>query len=105
MGGRGLAQDALVRVWERWPQVERMDHPRAWTYRTAFNLAASWFRRRRAEQRARARLEAMTLNDVSEEAAADRLAVRRPVAGLPKRQRIAVVCGTCSTCRSRRWPG
>jgi RNA polymerase sigma factor (sigma-70 family) len=87
-----LAQEALARVWERWRQVERMDHPSAWTYRTAFNLAASWFRRRRAEQRARARLDALTTSEAVEGATADSLAVRQLVASLPKRQRIAVVC-------------
>ncbi|MGI9017026.1 MAG: sigma factor [Euzebya sp.] len=31
-----IAQEALVRAWQRW---DRLEHPRQWTYRTAFNLA------------------------------------------------------------------
>ena len=58
-GDRGvaeeLAQDTLVRVWERWPQVRRMDSAEGWAFRTAFNLAGSWRRRRGAEHRANRR--------------------------------------------------
>lgn len=49
---RELTQDALVRVIERWPQVATMDHPKAWAYRVAFNLAHSRLRRVAAERRA-----------------------------------------------------
>jgi DNA-directed RNA polymerase specialized sigma24 family protein len=55
-GDRGvaeeLAQETLVRVWERWPKVRAMDSPEGWAFRTGFNLAGSWGRRRRAERRA-----------------------------------------------------
>jgi len=52
---RELAQDALVRVIERWSEVSIMEHPEAWTYRVAFNLARSGLRRRSAERRAHGR--------------------------------------------------
>ena len=50
-----LTQEALARAWERWTQVQQARNPSAWIYRVAFNLAASWFRRRAAEVRARQR--------------------------------------------------
>lgn len=85
-----LAQDALVRVWERWREVSQMDSPDGWTFRTAFNLAASWHRRRGAERRANRRSlgEWATLpaNDVAEA-----MAVRDAVQRLPERQRAVVV--------------
>ena len=85
-----LAQDALVRVWERWRDVSQMESPEGWTFRTAFNLAASWHRRRGAERRAnrRAISESPTppARDVDEARA-----VREAVQRLPERQRAVVV--------------
>ncbi|HZP15125.1 MAG TPA: sigma factor, partial [Nocardioides sp.] len=46
-----LAQEALVRVCERWDEVRAMESPLGWTHRVAFNLASSHFRRRSAERR------------------------------------------------------
>ena len=51
-----LAQEALARAIERWARVGAMDSPEAWTYKTAFNLARSSFRRGAAERRAQARV-------------------------------------------------
>lgn len=47
-----LAQDALLRVVTHWHRVRRLDHPSAWVYRVAINLANSYLRRRLAERRA-----------------------------------------------------
>ena len=44
-----LAQETLARVWERWSSVRSMDSPEAWTFRVAFNLSNSRFRRNAAE--------------------------------------------------------
>jgi RNA polymerase sigma-70 factor (sigma-E family) len=91
-GDRGvaeeLAQEALARTWERWTKVRRMPNPSAWTYRVAFNLATSWFRRRAAETRARQRDQpvAQTLPDH-----AQAVAVRAAIAALPPRRRTAMV--------------
>lgn len=85
-----LAQDTLVRVWERWPQVSRMESPEGWAFRTAFNLAGSRRRRRSAERRANRRF----VTDQATSSAGDRAdaeAVRRAVAALPERQRAVVV--------------
>lgn len=83
-----LAQDALVRVFERWDQVRRMHSPTGYLYRTAFNLSRS--RVRRLASRAR--------HTLSPSPEADPLAgveardeVRRLLATLPRGQREAVV--------------
>lgn len=85
-----LAQEALVRVIERWGAVSAMAHPAAWTYRVAFNLARSRLRRVRAERRAHVRTgpapASMPDGDL-----ATAIVVRRAVALLPPRQRQAVV--------------
>lgn len=85
-----LAQDALVRVWERWDEVSAMTSPEAWTYRTAFNLASSWARRRSAERRAHRR--AADDRPSSQPDTATNEAVRGAVAALAPRQRAVVAC-------------
>src|SRR4051812_48368744 len=40
-----LAQEAWVRVYERWDRVRRMDSPLGYVYRTAFNLNRKRLRR------------------------------------------------------------
>jgi RNA polymerase sigma factor (sigma-70 family) len=47
-----LAQEAFARAFERWASVAELDRPGAWTTRVVTNLALSWQRRRRREQRA-----------------------------------------------------
>jgi RNA polymerase sigma factor (sigma-70 family) len=83
-----LAQETLSRAWEHWPGICEHPKPESWAFRTAFNLANSRRRRRRIERRAHAQL-------VSRESAAPmesvNIEVRRAVAGLPTRQREAVV--------------
>lgn len=85
-----LAQDALVRVIEHWPQVSAMGNPEGWAYRVAFNLARSRLRRRLAERRAhdRSGRPATTSWNVD---VASVLSVRAAVASLAPRQRQAVV--------------
>lgn len=88
-----LAQEALVRAAKRWSRVGDLDSPGGWTYRVAMNLAKSWFRRRRAEARAYARIG--VTDDVESDvgtAVSDRSTVRRAVGSLPEAQRAAVVC-------------
>lgn len=51
-----IAQDALVRLCRDWNKVRHMDHPEAWLQRVGINLTNSYFRRRSAERRAKARL-------------------------------------------------
>jgi RNA polymerase sigma-70 factor (ECF subfamily) len=101
-GDRGvaeeLAQEALARTWERWTKVRRMPNPFAWTYRVAFNLATSWFRRRAAETRARQRDQpvAQTLPDH-----AQAIAVRAATRRFHRGGEPPWCCATTSICR---WP-
>jgi RNA polymerase sigma-70 factor (ECF subfamily) len=83
-----LAQEAIVRIWERWPKVSRAAAPEAYAHRMAFNLASSFFRRHAAEQRARGRIGTALAADEDRGMALD---VRRAVRALPPRQRQAVV--------------
>ncbi|MBA2280892.1 MAG: sigma-70 family RNA polymerase sigma factor [Acidimicrobiia bacterium] len=85
-----LAQEALVRVWERWDRVALMERPDAWLHRTALNLARSWFQRRAAERRAHQRAGAPAESSLLPDTPAA-VAVRAAVAGLAPRQRAAVV--------------
>jgi RNA polymerase sigma factor (sigma-70 family) len=86
-----VAQETLVRVWERWPAVRAAASPEAWAWRVAMNLASSRFRRRAAERRALSRLGGRSVADGAPPDAADRLAVRAAVAALPERQRAVLM--------------
>lgn len=83
-----IAQEALVRVWERWDNVRSMDTRSAWTYRVAFNLAASWYRRRAAERRARRRTLPVRGVEPDHEQA---VVVRQVVMQLSPRRRTALL--------------
>jgi RNA polymerase sigma factor (sigma-70 family) len=87
---RELAQDALVRVVERAPEVTAMAHPDAWALRVGFNLARSRLRRLGAERRAHARSGPSPSESVAVDVAAT-VAVQRALSHLPPRQRQAVV--------------
>jgi RNA polymerase sigma-70 factor, ECF subfamily len=86
-----IAQEALVRVCEKWDDVQAMESPDGWAFRVAFNLANSHFRRRGAERRARRRLGAVVDVARPEVDAADALALRHEVAALPEPQRSVLV--------------
>jgi RNA polymerase sigma-70 factor (ECF subfamily) len=85
-----VAQETLVRVWERWSTGHITGRPEAWAWRVAVNLASSRFRRRAAERRAYVRLGRPSETAVAPDPA-DRLAVRDAVAALPERQRAALI--------------
>lgn len=84
-----IAQEALVRVCERWSRVRDMSAPGAWVHRVAMNLAKSRFRRRALERRVSARLQQVELG--VEDDATDSMVVRDAVRQLVPRQREAVV--------------
>ena len=86
-----LAQEVLARVCINWPKVKQMPRPDAWTYRVAINLTNSYFRRRAAERRAKARLETRPPYSRLPKDEADAIAVRQAIARLPRRQRTALV--------------
>jgi RNA polymerase sigma factor (sigma-70 family) len=84
-----LAQDALVRVCERWSTVRTADSPSAWAHRVAFNLAKSHFRRaavwRRVQVRATERAQVVNVNNAAP------IATRDALQSLPPNQREALV--------------
>lgn len=86
-----LTQEALARACLAWPRVSRLDSPAAWTYRVGFNLANSYFRRKRAEREARKRLEQRAEHDYQDPDIGVSLAVREATKRLPKRQRAVLV--------------
>ena len=91
-GDRGvaeeIAQEALIRVCRNWSRVHRLDNPAAWVNRVAVNLANSHFRCKALERRAQARLGSGERTDSDEY---DAVEVRRLVAALPRRERMALV--------------
>jgi len=93
-GDRGvaeeLAQETLVRVWNRWPAVSALQNPAGWAHHVALNLARSAFRRAAAERRAYARLGPRPESDAGAPDPDDLAAVRQAVADLPPRQRAAI---------------
>jgi RNA polymerase sigma-70 factor, ECF subfamily len=83
-----LAQEAFVRVYERWSQVREMDSPTGYLYRTALNLHRKRLRRLGVEVRDRlVHQDDVRGGDVAE----DRLDLLAAVAALPLAQRQAVV--------------
>jgi RNA polymerase sigma factor (sigma-70 family) len=83
-----LAQEALLRAYERWDRVGMMDSPAGYVYRTALNLHRN--RLRGLLVRARRVFAAVPEEDVSVPMAASH-DVRNAVAQLPRGQREALV--------------
>lgn len=85
-----LAQEALVRAFQRWKRIRAMDNPGAWVHHVALNLATSHWRRARAERRARARL-AEGRETSSLDSLVDVAAVRAEVKELPRAERTILI--------------
>jgi RNA polymerase sigma-70 factor (sigma-E family) len=83
-----LAQDAFVRVYERWERVRDVEDPVRYLYRVALNAHRSRLRRLAVAARKAVRPEPPTDHG---EAAGERDAVRRALGALPAGQREAVV--------------
>lgn len=90
-GAEELAQEALVRAFQRWKRVSRLNNPGGWVNHVAINLANSHWRRRVAERRARARLIEQQSDSRDSDDLIAALAVRSAVARLPRRERTVVV--------------
>lgn len=85
-----LAQEALLRVVRQWDEVARLESPGGWAHRVAVNLALSALRSRRT----RRRIDDQLARWAAPHAGGDpdtTVAVRRAVASLPERQRVAIV--------------
>ena len=85
-----LAQETLVKALRDWRVIHRHPNPGAWLHKVAFNVANSYFRRKRAERRAYARLGDEKSDSFENDHAAD-VVVRKVVASLPRRQRTALI--------------
>ncbi|MBL8777149.1 MAG: sigma-70 family RNA polymerase sigma factor [Acidimicrobiales bacterium] len=85
-----LAQETLVRVWERWSQVAETRDPDAWMWRVAINLSRSSWRRSMAERRALRRAGGLRVRVPEAPTALDE-DLLAAVRSLPERQRRAVV--------------
>ena len=83
-----LAQEALLRAYERWDRVAAMDSPAGYVYRTALNLHRS--RLRALVVRARRVFAAVPAEDLSGPVAVS-YDVRRALARLPRGQREALI--------------
>ena len=83
-----IAQDAFLRVWERWDRIAAMDDPEGYLYRTAMNVFRS--RKRRASVALR-RLGRSTPPDDLLEAVEHREILVRALSTLTPRERAAVV--------------
>jgi RNA polymerase sigma factor (sigma-70 family) len=83
-----LAQEALMRAYERWDRVGSMDSPVGYVYRTALNLHRSHLRR--VAVRARRVFASIPIEDASESVAASDK-VLRALAAIPESQREALV--------------
>jgi len=83
-----LTQEAMVRVYERWDRVRKMESPQGYLYRTALNLHRS--RLRWVATRARHILQPAASPDPAE-LIQRRDSLDRALASLPSGQREAVV--------------
>jgi RNA polymerase sigma factor (sigma-70 family) len=83
-----LAQEALLRAYERWDRVGAMDSPAGYVYRTAMNLHRS--RLRTLAVRTRRAFAATPAEDLSGSVVAGQ-DVRRALARLPRGQREALI--------------
>ncbi len=86
-----LVGDVLCRAFERWDRISRMAEPNAYVRRMVVNDYLSWHRRlARTAPRADVEPDSARLTDGAEERA-ERDAMIRRLAELPRRQRTAVV--------------
>jgi RNA polymerase sigma factor (sigma-70 family) len=83
-----LAQDAFLKVWERWDRVADMDKPVGYLYRTAMNLFRKRYRRVVIALRKAVSVE---LREDEFATAEDRSLVAAALAQLAPRQRAALV--------------
>lgn len=85
-----LAQEAIVRLCERWGSVREMASPEGWVFRVALNLARSRWRRLGTAARARHRLRVEAAVPAEQPDVVTSTWVRDAVAALPPRQRQVI---------------
>lgn len=84
-----LVSDVLGRAFERWDRISGMDEPNAYVRRMVVNEYLSW-RRRLTRMSPRAEVEPVVVSDGADQRA-ERDAMIRSLAALPRKQRAAVV--------------
>lgn len=84
-----LVSDVLGRAFERWDRISEMDEPNAYVRRMVVNEYLSW-RRMLTRTSPRAEVEPRAIPDGADERA-ERDAMIGRLAGLPRKQRAAVV--------------
>jgi RNA polymerase sigma-70 factor (ECF subfamily) len=84
-----LAQEAMVRVYERWSRVSEMSSPEGYLYRTALNLHRSRLRKVVTRRKQRGDQPSAPADPADAAVAGDEVA--RALAALPRGQREAVV--------------
>ena len=84
-----LVSDVLGRAFERWERISGMAEPNAYVRRMVVNEYLSW-RRRLTRTSSRAEVGSVVTSDGADERA-ERDAMIRRLAGLPRKQRAAVV--------------
>ncbi|HUQ54928.1 SigE family RNA polymerase sigma factor [Lentzea sp.] len=84
-----LVSDVLGRAFERWERISGMDEPHAYVRRMIVNEYLGW-RRRLTRTSPRAQVEPAVIPDGADERA-ERDAMIRRLADLPRKQRAAVV--------------
>lgn len=82
-----VAQEAFVRMYERWDELRRRPNPAGYAYRTALNVHRS--RRRRLRVAARRMVRPISPDPIT--ASEDRDELRRALGRLPRGQREALV--------------
>ncbi len=85
-----LLQTTLVRVYQRWPRVERMDWPVGYARKVLVSQASSWWRRRSSHESPTLIRDQPTRQDQMEEVA-EHERVWQAVLTLPPRQRAVTV--------------
>ena len=83
------AQEAMIRVYERWDRVSTMTSPEGYLFRTAMNLNRSWRRRLRSQRRQRVVVAPRVPEPHESAETGDELA--RSLASLPAAQRQALI--------------
>ena len=84
-----IAQDAFLRVFERWDHVSRLENPESYVFRTAMNVFRNRYRRAALATRRGLSLAPQASDELA--AVEDRDEVIRLLHPLPPRQRAAVV--------------
>ena len=86
---RDVAQESMLRAYDRWPQLVVLDRPGAWCRQVAINLIRDGWRRRRSEEAALGRLRRERIHAVpAPPSPSDEF--WETVRALPARQREAI---------------